>query len=58
MRGYINLDMSQPASAYLPFRVESKKAMVQPYSKMTNLPQPNNGPENDRKNEGTLKFVL
>ena len=39
-------------SSYLPLRLESEKAMVQPYSKVTNLPQPNNGPANARQHEG------
>ena len=41
-------------SSYLPLRLESEKAMVQPYSKVTNLPQPNNGPANARQHDDII----
>ena len=49
IREHSNLETNQPRCYHLPLRVESKKAMVQPCSKVTNLPQPNKGPENCQK---------
>ena len=49
IREHSNLETNQPRCSHLPLRVESKKAMVQPCSKVTNLPQPNKGPENCQK---------